>query len=88
MGDCSNHAKDIAGITDMKALAEMIGDLHYETLAELLAHLADKLYNDAKKDSAAGRIQLSNKLYNAAECVAQSDHVISEAWEICKPFMK
>jgi len=38
--DCSQHKKEVAGILDMKVLAEMIGDLHYETLAEFLNSLA------------------------------------------------
>jgi hypothetical protein len=87
MANCSNHPKDIAGITDMKVLAEMIGDLHYETLEELLAQLANKLHVDAKKDLQAGRTELSDKLFDACYSMAQCETFISEAWKICKPFM-
>lgn len=36
MSDCKNHKKEVAGISDMKVLAEAIGDLHYEALAEVV----------------------------------------------------
>lgn len=63
--NCSKHKKDILGVTDMKDLAEMIGDLHYETLSEFLDKLSDKLYLDGAKDSAANRIKLGDMLHYA-----------------------
>ena len=64
MEDCSQHKKEVAGITDMGKLAKLIGELHYETLEELLAQLANKLHEDAKKDLQAGRTELSDKLFD------------------------
>ena len=66
MSDCSNHKKEVAGISDMKLLAEMIGDLRYDTLEELLDKLADKLLLDAAKDRAAGRNKLADELHSAS----------------------
>ena len=60
--NCSQHKKEVAGISDMKQLAEMIGDLHYETLAEFLNALAEKLHNDYVKDDEAGRTELAKCL--------------------------
>lgn len=85
--DCERHKKEVAGISDMKQLAEMIGDLHYSTLGELLHYLEQKLYSDSVKDGAAGRIQLSESLRGAWWHTGQLRHWIQQAWKISKPFM-
>ncbi|HXS61096.1 MAG TPA: hypothetical protein VN703_09845 [Candidatus Sulfopaludibacter sp.] len=61
MKDCSNHKKDVAGISDMKELATLIGDLHYETLGDFLHCLSNKLKIDSDKDLANGRKTIKNK---------------------------
>lgn len=87
INNCSKHKKDIAGITDMKVLAEMIGDLHYETLTELLMHLFLKIGSDGRKDLHAGRIQLGCRLLNAEVKLCAAYLEIKEAWKISKPYM-
>jgi hypothetical protein len=87
MSDCSKHKREIAGITDMKILGEMIGDLHYEALAELFHHLEDKLWKDGNKDFDAGRTKLGDNLIDASFGVQQAHYHIDRAWEISKPFM-
>lgn len=88
MPDCSKHTKEVAGISDMKVLAEMVGDLHYETLAVFLERLVDKLYLDATKDQSNGRYKLSCELNHAANCIYYAHINIESAWEISKPFME
>jgi len=85
--DCAKHKKDVAGIADMKVLAEMIGDLHYETLAELMTHLTDKLEDDCIRDKRAGRVDLATVLYEASKYIRFARFKISQAWNISKPFM-
>ena len=87
MNNCSQHQKEIAGITDMKVLAEMIGDLHYETLTELLEHLFLKIGSDGRKDLHAGRIKLGCKLLDAEVKLCMAFIEIKEAWNISKPYM-
>lgn len=87
MSDCSKHKKDVAGISDMKVLAEMIGDLNYETLAEFFLQLAIKIDKDSVKDFNGGRIKLSQSLKNAVNRLELVQYSISEAWEISEPFM-
>lgn len=87
MSDCSNHKKEVAGISDMKVLAGMIGDLHYEAFSELLIRLAEKLYADAAKDHRSGRGQLACQLNYAAQRIWYAQEDIRKAWEISKPFM-
>ncbi len=87
MSNCSNHKKDVAGISDMKVLAEMIGDLHYETLTELLVELNIKLYRDSKRDCKIDRERLSHHLSEASFEMGKSAHHIYKAWQISKPFM-
>lgn len=87
MSDCSKHKKEIAGISDMKELAEMIGDLHYDSLSTLLYYLSDKLFFDGKKDFDAGRIQLAEKLFEAQRTVHRSHQHIDKASKLCEPFM-
>lgn len=87
MSDCSKHKKEVAGISDMKVLAEMIGDLHYETLFSFVESLSEKLFLDAAKDRTAGRRQLANYLEAAANNIHFASFQIEAALEISKPFM-
>ena len=87
MSDCSNHKREVAGITDMKVLAGMIGDLHYETLSVFLDELTNKLYLDGAKDRAAKRFDLARFLEMAASDIYSAHIEIESAWQISKPFM-
>lgn len=86
--NCSKHKKEVAGISDMKALAEMIGDLHYESLSNLLYHLSDKIYRDGQKDFNAGRTNISHFLFEAQKDTHRAHQHIEQAWKISKPFME
>lgn len=86
--DCSKHKKGLFGHSDMKEVAEAIGDLHYEVLATLLLRLSSKLQMDRLKDRADGKIKLAEQLEKAAGDIFQSHFRILKAWEISKPFMK
>ena len=85
--NCSNHKRDIAGISDMKALAEMIGDLHYETLTELFLHLSRKIDSDAVKDNDAGREKIASALQYAGMSIFESALRLEKVWKISNPFM-
>ena len=87
MSNCSNHKKEVAGITDMKILAEAIGDLHYETLAEFLNNLAEKFHADYEKDSERGRTELAKCLLWTHYGIYKASYGIERAWQISKPFM-
>lgn len=86
--DCNCHVKEVAGINDMALLAEMVGDLHYETLADFLVELQCKFIRDAGKDEMAGRLKLAECLDEAAAHTNWVAAEIKNAWEISQPFMK
>jgi uncharacterized protein YbcC (UPF0753/DUF2309 family) len=88
MSNCSNHKKDIAGITDMKVLAEMIGDLHYESLAELMNHLASKFHEDYFRDFEAGKLEVAKGLLWIYHAMHKASYGAEIVWKISKPFMK
>lgn len=88
MSDCSNHKKDLFGYSDMREVAKAIGDLHYETMSELLEELHIKIMADAKKDWDNERFQLSQRLTSAESHLEIASMKIRDAWQICKPFMK
>lgn len=85
--DCSKHKKDLFGETDMKKVAERIGDLHYETLTDLLSKLSVKLYKDGLKDRNSSKEILGCVLADASNDVAAAASHIGKAWTISKPFM-
>lgn len=87
MSNCSNHKRDVAGISDMKELAAMIGDLHYEALAELLKELGEKLEGDGLNDLRGGRRGLAENLCHAAIGMRGVAIRIRWAWNISKPYM-
>jgi len=85
--DCSRHKKEVAGISDMKQLAEMIGDLHYEALSTFLYYLSDKVFHDGKKDFDNGRTQLAGHLFEAQQNLHRAHQKIDKASKLCEPFM-
>ena len=87
MTNCSAHKKEVAGISDMRLLAEMIGDLHYETLAELLNMMAEKFFLDADKDKQNGRDELYKCLLWIYYGIHKASYGAERAWKVCKPFM-
>ena len=71
----------------LAALAEDIGNLRYDALAEFLTLLAAKIAQDGQKDAGRGRSQLAAVLHSsAAELAASAEH-IEKAWQVAKPFM-
>lgn len=88
MSDCSNHPRDVAGITDMKELAQIVGDLNYEALKDFFIELRNKFSADAEKDRDAGRKKIADALYQASGHTWHVYYHIDQAWEISKPFMK
>ncbi len=84
---CSTHAESVAGITDMKLLAEMVGDLHYEVLREFMIRLEVKLLIDSRNDAYGNRMKLSDALLVASGKIGEASHSINKAWNISRPFM-
>lgn len=68
-------------------LAEQVGDLFYDSLAELLGLMADKIRRDAEADRLRDRTKLAQELTTCAEHLSAASKSISQAWEICEPFM-
>jgi hypothetical protein len=72
----------------LEELSENIGDLYYDSLSEFLQLLSKKLEKDSLKDRGRGRIKLANSLKEASENIKNSASNISDAWDICEPFIK
>lgn len=87
MKNCSEHKKEVAGISDMKVLAKMISDLHYETLADFLEELQCKFIRDAGNDADKGRRQLADHLDDCAASLGNAAFEMKQAWQISKTFM-
>lgn len=85
---CEKHKKSVGEYTNMKKLAEDIGDLHYESLGELFAHLSEKVTQDGEKDIEGGRKKLGETLLNLGWDISMAYIRVKKAWLISKPFMK
>ncbi len=72
----------------MEALAEEIGDLKYDALAQFLELLADKIQRDGEQDNARNRVKLAGHLFESAEHLRISKVTIDKAWVICEPHTK
>ncbi len=70
-----------------KKLVEDIGNLRYDSLAELLDEISQKILNDSQADFARKRPQLAMSLYNASVAIRKAGIHINESWKISKPFM-
>jgi hypothetical protein len=75
------HTNDIPYEGGYPKLADDLGNLRYDALADFLELLAAKIDRDAAADAGRGRQQLAAELKDAAEHIAR-------AWRICKPFMR
>lgn len=73
---------------NLKELAQDIGNLKYDALAEFLDHLSSKIFEDSKKDKKRGRAKLAESLTDASAMLDGSTHCIKNAWRISEPFMK
>ena len=72
---------------DFEKLADEIGDLRYDSLANFLVLLSKKIGNDAVNDKKRSRIKLSNALELCSNNLEKGSVNIQNAWNICKPFM-
>ena len=69
-------------------LAEDLGNLQYDVLAEVLGLLAAKIEQDVTKDSERGRVKLAASLKQCADNLNNAEDAIIQAWAICQPYMK
>jgi len=82
------HQKWIKGYEqDFQRLAEEVGDLRYDSLAEFLELLAKKIKQDANNDRDRGRYHLSEFLYETKDKLAKAADSAGYAWKICEPYM-
>ena len=72
----------------MHELAEEIGDLKYDALAEFLQLLSSKIEKDGDKDKSRNRTKLAASLYLCSAKLNEAKIAIDRAWEISEPFMK
>lgn len=72
---------------NFEKLAEEIGDLRYDTLAEFLKLLGNKIERDGIKDKERGRLKLAKQLQGAANQLIDASVHIQKAWLICEPYM-
>ena len=83
------HTQTIKSLDiDNKKLAQEIGDLYYDSLADFLKELANKLKEDATADQNRGRKKLATNLFNASNHIEQASKEIDTAWNICKPYVE
>lgn len=86
--DCSNHKKDLFGETDMKKVATAIEDLHYEAMAELFNHLAERYMIRRESDTAIDRTELAQSSLWMHYAAAKLSYGAERAWKISKPHMQ
>jgi hypothetical protein len=68
-------------------LAEELGNLRYDALAEFLAALSEKIGRDAEQDAARRRKRLAAELQTASRELGKAAGAIERAWTICEPRM-
>jgi hypothetical protein len=82
------HTKQIRHYGEShEKLAEDIGDLYYDSLADFFRLLAAKLKKDGASDKSRGRIKLSNELFACSEKLSEAAQHIDIAWKICEPYV-
>lgn len=73
-------------VGNLRQLAEEIGDLYYDSLAELFWRLGEKLERDASSAHRCDRMKLTAELAAAADHLYVAAERIAAAWLICEPY--
>lgn len=80
------HTHQIKSYTGThRQLAEDIGDLYYDALADFFRLMAEKMDRDAQADAGRGRHKLATELAACAQHLQQAAEHIDFAWTICEP---
>lgn len=83
------HSKTIRNYPGShRQLSEEMGDLFYDSLAELLKLLAEKISRDSSSDRALSRLKLASELSAAAVDLHGASEHVSAAWQICEPYVR
>ena len=72
---------------NIQQLAQSIGNMSYDKVAEFLDKLYHNIVKQAESDYKNKRYKLSFELYKTAAAIAEASNSMQKAWEICKPFM-
>ena len=70
----------------LEELANDIGNLRYDSLADFISLLSAKLNRDSEKDLNAGRKKLAHELHVASYRLSEVEESIINAWEISAPY--
>jgi hypothetical protein len=82
------HRDKVEGYSGTLAdLAEEVGNLRYDAVAEFLRLLSEKLGRDASLDEGRGRVRLAASLRDASRPLGDAARGIEQAWRICEPRM-
>jgi hypothetical protein len=71
----------------LRQLADDLGDLRYDALAEFLGLLAAKLAADAAQDEGRGRRRLSALLRETSHHLTEAAESLNRTWRLCEPYM-
>lgn len=71
----------------LEALANAVGSMRYDKLAEFLDYLAGNVQQQAQHDAEAGKTRLSTKLNQVVKHLYEAQEDTDSAWKICKPYM-
>ena len=72
----------------LEALAEDLGNLRYDALANFLQFLSVKLSQDGEKDLSRNRVKLASCLKQGSSELKKASIAIEKAWNISSPYCK
>jgi hypothetical protein len=81
------HPAKLEGYETLNDVAEALENLRYDSLAEILVALRNRLVIRAHADAMAGRPQLAKCLDNTGAVLMEAVGELLEAWDICKSRM-
>ena len=85
MAKHTDHIKSYPG--SHKELAENLGDLYYDSLADFLQQLSEKMKQDGDADNRRGRPELAAELLACSQHLQEAAKHIDTAWAICRPYI-
>lgn len=82
------HPNYVVGFSgSLEELAQNVGAMRYDCVAEFLQLLAKNMNEQAAADQERNRPKLASKLELTAVALHHSYDAMNEAWRICAPYM-
>jgi hypothetical protein len=86
--ETNQHPDHVVGWSgSVEELAQAIGNMRYDAMAQLIHLLSQDILTQAKADAERNRVKLAVQLEDVWDNLVLTQASLQATWAICKPFM-